>query len=147
MDPDIQRDFPLLNDGNHKETSPIDFNYNCLAFALGDLKKWWEPPGQFGFYWPAGFPNDVSIPTVSSLIKLHGYTVEVPLNETPDTDAIAIYAEGSDWSHFAKYSGGVWMSKLGDGKDISHDRLEDLEGYYGKLVAILARPRITQEQS
>ena len=41
---------------------------------------------------------------------------------------------------FAKYTNGVRSSKLGEGKDISHARLQDLEGkMYGRVVKILMR--------
>ena len=90
MDADIQRRFPALNDENCKETSPSDFNYNCLAFVLGDLKNWWEPPGLYGYFWPPGFPPDLTVNTVLSIIRLHGYTEEVDVGEVPGRDAIAV---------------------------------------------------------
>ncbi len=139
MDPDIQRDFPGLNDENHKETSPVDFEYNCLAYVLGDFRNWWEPPGLFGHYWPDGFPADVSVDTAVSILKLHGYMVEVRIGTIPDAEAVAVYADGSEWTHFAKFSNNVWFSKLGEGTDISHERLDSLEGYFGKVVRILAK--------
>ncbi|MFN0165785.1 MAG: hypothetical protein ACKV22_05075 [Bryobacteraceae bacterium] len=139
MDPDIQRDFPDLTDDNHTETSPEDFEYNCLAFVLGDLRNWWEPPGLFGHYWPDGFSADVTVDTAVSILKLHGYIDEVAIGTTPDVEAVAVYAEGSEWTHFAKFSHNMWFSKLGGGKDISHERLESLEGYFGKVVRVLAK--------
>jgi len=141
MDPDIKRDFPSLTEDNHKELSPVDFNYNCLAFVLGDTHNWWEPSG-LGFYWPPGFREDTTVETVVSILKVHGYTIEVDVDVTPDSEAVAVYAEGNEWAHFARFAGGMWTSKLGRGKDVSHLRLEDLEGKkYGTVARILMRPR------
>jgi hypothetical protein len=138
---DIRRDFPALDRSSYEPPySGEDFNYNCLAFVLGDRNNWWEPPGLFGHYWPPGFPEDVTVETVTDIIRLHGFVVE-PYDITHlETDSIAIYANGSEWTHFAKFSNGIWMSKLGEGNDIKHLRLEDLEGEkYGKVVKILSR--------
>jgi hypothetical protein len=137
---DIERDFPSLTADNYKRTSDEDFNYNCLAFALGDLANWWEPPGEFGFYWPPGFANDLTVETVATIINLHGYLVEIDKRTKPSAEAIAIYAKDREWTHFAKYTGGQWMSKLGDDHDIAHSSLDLLEGdLYGEVVRILSR--------
>jgi hypothetical protein len=137
---DIQRDFPLLTPGSFELKSQEDFNYNCLSFVLGDLENWWEPPSEFGFYWPPGFAADVSVQTAVEILKLHGFVVELDRRATPLTESVAIYARGGEWTHFAKYTEGQWMSKLGEGHDISHDSLEPLEGeLYGEVVKILSR--------
>jgi len=137
---DIEKTFPSLTRENYAPTSDEDFNYNCLAFVLGDHSNWWEPPGYFGFYWPPGFPSDLSVETVTRIIKLHGFVVETDKHAEPATEAVAIYAKGEEWSHFAKYTDGKWMSKLGEDHDISHSSLGLLEGdFYGEVVAILSR--------
>jgi hypothetical protein len=137
---DIQRDFPLLTPDNFAAVSDEDFNYNCLAFVLGDIKNWWEPPGEFGFYWPPGFAADVTVNTAAEIVKLHGYTVEAALDITPLTESIAIFAKDQEWTHFARYAGDRWVSKLGEDHDISHTSLDILEGdLYGRVVRILSR--------
>ena len=81
---DIERDFPSLKRGeNYDEASELNFNYNCLAFVLGDYYNWWEPPALFGHYWPPGFPEDVKVETVTAIIKLHGFTAELERNTLP----------------------------------------------------------------
>jgi hypothetical protein len=142
IDEEIQRDFPALNQNNSELRSPKDFNYNCLAFALGDEQNWWEPPGEFGFYWPPGFPKDLTVPTVIGIINVHGFVVESDLTKQPETDSIAIYAKGPEWTHFAKFTAGRWTSKLGVGRDIYHSSPKVLEGdLYGEVVKILSRQR------
>jgi hypothetical protein len=138
---DVELDFPRLV-GKEYDLSDEDFNYNCLAFALGDHTNWWEPPHGKGQYWPPGFSEDISVNTVEKIIRLHGYTVEVPKGTSPQTEAIAIYAIGNEWQHFAKFVNGVWTSKLGRGHDVSGVDLEDLYiGDYGEVTMILSRPQ------
>jgi hypothetical protein len=135
---DIERDFPGME---YEVRSDEDFNYNCLAFALGDSTNWWEP-GVMGHYWPPGFPADTTVKTVSAIIATHGFVVENADPTTVSTDSVAIFAEGDKWTHFAKFTNGEWSSKLGEDHDVTHVRLRDLEGAspkYGRLVKILSR--------
>lgn len=138
---EIRKTFPSLNDDNCEEKSARDFNYNCLAFALGDTHNWWEPPGQFGYYyWPPGFSNDASVATVTAIIKLHGFVVEIKPYVMPVAESVAIYAQGEEWTHFARFANGMWLSKVGEDNDIAHSSLELLEGaLYGKVVKVLSR--------
>ena len=138
---DLEIDFPALA-GKDYDLSDEDFNYNCLAYALGDSSQWWEPPRGPGQYWPDGFPPDVTVKTVEDIIRLHGFTIELEDSENPDTDAIAIFAIGAEWTHFAKFSDGAWKSKLGTGHDVSGVSLKDLMiPDYGKVVKVLSRPK------
>jgi hypothetical protein len=138
---DLELDFPSLA-GKDYDISDEDFNYNCLAYALGDYNNWWEPPIGDGRYWPSGFPEDVTVDTVEAIIRLHGFTEILSEEDVPSTDSIAIYAIGNEWVHFARFSNGSWSSKLGEGHDISRVTLTDMAiDDYGKVVKILSRPR------
>jgi hypothetical protein len=140
---DIELDFPSLI-GKEYELSDENFDYNCLAYALGDEKRWWEPPNGFEKYWPDGFNADTTVATAESIIRVSGFIVELQPSATPKTHAVAIYAQGNDWTHFAKFSEGKWSSKLGEGHDVQDIQLQDLEGLiYGKVLKILARPQLT----
>jgi hypothetical protein len=138
---DIEADLPLLRRGeNYDEASEWNFDYNCLAFVLGDYENWWEPLGLYGHYWPPGFPEDVTVETVTKIIKLHGFVVELAPGTPPRADSIAIFAKGEDWEHFAKFVDGIWSSKIGEDHDITHSSPEILEGdLYGRVVKILSR--------
>ena len=137
---DIKRDFPNLENKSYDPPhSEEDFNYNCLAFVLGDRANWWEP-GAFGHYWPPGFSKDTSIATAISILRLHGFVIEAEIFSTLDAESVAIYGKGDEWVHFAKFNDGKWWSKLGDGHDIWHSTLKELEGdLYGKVAKILSR--------
>jgi len=142
---DVEIDFPALI-GKDYELSDEDFNYNCLAYAVGDLSNWWEPPRQAGRYWPAGFAEDTTVRTVESIVAVFGFTVEVDLLSIPETEAIAIYADGNDWTHFARFSNGCWSSKLGEGHDVQKVELKDLEGHiYGNVTKVLSRPKRVEQ--
>ena len=95
----IESSFPSLSASGYQIESPEDFNYNCLAFVLGDRNNWWEPLPQFVFYWPSGFSPDVSVATVVKIIQLHGYIVECDRRANPLSDAIAVYAKNEEWTH------------------------------------------------
>jgi hypothetical protein len=137
---EVDRFFPKLR-GKDIDLSPKDFNNNCLAFALGDKNNWWEPPAQYGFYWPPGFSEDTTIKTVEEIIRLHGFTIETDPSVKPKTDSIAIYGEHGQWKHFAKFADGIWSSKLGESHDVERIDYLDLEiADYGKCVKILSRP-------
>lgn len=73
------------------------------------------------------------------IVNLHGYVVEVDKQSEPVSESIAIYAKGQEWTHFARYADGRWMSKLGAGHDISHSSLDLLEGdMYGEVACVLS---------
>ena len=138
---DVELDFPALV-GKDYDISDEDFNYNCLAFVLGDSNNWWEPPNGKGQYWPSGFPEDTTVKTVESIIRLHGFTVVTSKDDLPETDAIAIFAIGDEWTHFAKFTGGAWQSKLGEGHDVARVNLDDLTiQMYGDVIKVLTRPK------
>jgi hypothetical protein len=41
-------EFPRLTAHNHRITSPATETYKCVAWAAGDIERWW----QSGVYWP-----------------------------------------------------------------------------------------------
>ncbi len=48
-------DFPRLTPQNHRITSLAGPDYNCVAWAAGDVEHWWQP----GVYWlPPDWPHD-----------------------------------------------------------------------------------------
>ena len=48
----LEESFPGLRETDYKETSPIDVSYNCIAWAAGDVSRWWEPDANNQYYWP-----------------------------------------------------------------------------------------------
>ena len=46
--------FPNLTDDNHEITSPRTIEYNCIAWAARNTKRWWQP----GAFWPIESTRD-----------------------------------------------------------------------------------------
>jgi hypothetical protein len=56
---DIDREIPVLAAAGYEITSEASIVYNCIAWAIGDISRWWEcdedgPIDVPGCYWPAG---------------------------------------------------------------------------------------------
>ena len=75
------QNFPLLNSGNSKVTSPRSESYNCIAWAVEiDDKQFWpdsvpdlapEPAVE----WPEGIPNEESVEAFVAFFRLFGYEI------------------------------------------------------------------------
>jgi hypothetical protein len=134
--------FPRLAVSASEVTSPKDIRYNCVAFALGDTRWWYEPENKEpGVYWPPGIPDEQTLSAYFELFEANRYArCESSLLE-PGFEKVAVYAAGDRFKHVAKQSGsGIWTSKLGKLEDIEHESLDALEtADYGTVVAILKR--------
>jgi hypothetical protein len=141
---ELQVLFPKLTPSTYKRISKAAPRYNCMAFANGDKRKWWEPGCPGGrFRWP----EDVKQSTVEAYAKVFendGFTRTTNRSHDPEYEKIAIYrdSEGA-FSHVTKSDGRVWKSKLGKGQDIAHASLDVLEGNqgdeYGSVDVLLQR--------
>jgi len=129
--------FPNLTDRNHRITSPQTANYNCIAWAVNDTDKWWEP----GSYWPVPDENRFNLDALVLAMLTIGFRPITPADFDDAGEIIALYAEGQFYTHAARrLSNGKWTSKLGRSEDIEHDRPEDLAGgVYGSVVQFMQR--------
>ena len=137
--------FPRLTSGNHRITSPSTWDYNCIAWALGEDDVWYS--SQAGYYWPQrGVPrNTQDAAVVAQLyIRLHGYEdCNGDTSHNEGFEKVAIYT-GSDgtWTHVALQRLEKWTSKLGPHEDIEHETAEVLLGGECHAIAfVLRRPR------
>lgn len=139
--------FPKLITGTYERVSQANPRYNCLAFACGDERHWWEA-GRYGgrYYWPPNVAQNTTIAAISEIFTSDGYELTDNKDIQPEYEKIAIYAslEDMEFSHVAKCDGRVWKSKLGKGQDIEHFSLAVLEGdqeaEYGIVDRVLRRP-------
>ena len=133
-------DFPRLTPTNHRVTSPRTKTYNCVAWAAGEVHRWWEP-GQF---WPCQLlGNDFKVADMIEAFRTIGY--ELCANGVMETgfEKVAIYAEGFvDPTHASRQlSDGRWTSKIGPDEDIEHDTADDVAGgLYGDIIMYMRRP-------
>jgi hypothetical protein len=137
---DLQSRFPRIRKQDLCKTSPADVRYNCVAHALKDFQRWWEPFGEL-YYWPTREGADDTVASLVRALISQGYLPSDDDAVEPGFEKVAIYAEGDEYLHVARQVGlGRWTSKLGDGMDLEHP-LEQLEGScYGKVVCFMKRP-------
>jgi len=134
---------PNLRDGNYRLTSEMDFFYNCIAWAAGENRYPWWPSPRNRYYWPIT-DRKVTIENFVAAFSTLGYQ---PCGKDGRHqrryERIALYAIGRTPKHMARQlTTGRWTSKLGNLRDITHARAEDVEGkIYGRVVLYLRRQR------
>ena len=138
-------EFPQLVQGNHFETSPVDGNYNCIAWAASDPSNWWWP-SEDG-YWPDFAPREETIEAFIAAFQGLGYIACESGDLELGFEKIALYAIRSggtlEPTHAARQlPNGKWTSKLGPLEDISHDTVDCVNGpVYGSVCRYLKRLR------
>jgi len=138
----VQKYFPDLQEGVSLEfTSPVDYNYNCLSWALGCSTKPFENAKGAFWAWP-NIPDDTA-DGWSRVCQIHGFSVTPTAEFEPGYEKIAILENDEGDLHATRSDrNGKWKSKLGDsGPDIDHTGLDGLKHAYGKVVVVLRRRR------
>ena len=139
---DVRADFPNLTSANARPTSPVDEDYNCIAWAAEDIARWWWPDAMGQAFWPSDVQRAVTLDAFVQAYGLQGYVEEVDGTLEPDKQKVAIYTDtGGKPTHAARQlPDGWWASKLGPSFDIEHE-FHALDGpTYGNVARILARP-------
>ena len=148
--------FPCLEGRDYAVTSDNTDVYNCIAWALGESDRRWDPYTTGGDYWPDDLPRDDALSTFVALFEYLGFAECGGLEPEEGIERIAIYAEGDRFTHVARQlDSGRWTSKLGDLWDIEHEQLEDLEKptgnqrgqHYGEAKVIMCRLQEAESQS
>ena len=67
MSPELEGAFPSLVADGYVVVSPKTHTYNCVAWAAGDVSRWWEPE----IDWP-GPPGD-DLAALASVFAALGY--------------------------------------------------------------------------
>ncbi len=138
----VSRLFPnLLEHVTFEYTSNVDFNYNCLSWALSvntylfENEKWCTWP------WPE-IPDDTAAGWNQFLQRMR-FEPCPDADFVPGFEKIAIYGDKDNGLHACRSDEkGVWKSKLGDmGPDIDHFNLECLQPTYGEIAYLLQRKR------
>lgn len=133
------RDFPRLTAENHQITSPHDVRYNCIAWAVEETDRWWEP----GVYWPVDVQrNDYGIAVLEQAYNALGFEECADGTLEPGFTKVALYGNNLVYTHAARQLiDGRWTSKLGKCEDITHTSPEDIGGgIYGEVVEFMKRP-------
>jgi hypothetical protein len=104
--------FPRLTPTNHRVTSPRTRRYNCVAWAAGEVVRWWEP----GKFWPCPLlGTQFTVDDVVAAFRTVGYDLCADGVLELGFLKVAIYADGfDDPTHAARQlPDGRWTSKLG----------------------------------
>jgi hypothetical protein len=133
--------FPNLMAGGYAITSGKNADYNCIAWAAGDTRIWWEPFSD-RYFWPPGAEISYSLAAYSQAFAVNGYA---PCDDSaPEAgfEKIAIYTDSQGIpTHAARQlPSGKWTSKIGKLEDIEHSSLSALEGEaYGTVALMMKR--------
>jgi hypothetical protein len=148
-----ERQWPNLGHNLYLVTSDQDADYNCVAWAMRDKKRWWEPSTNRLHYWPDSAPRNYSLEAFIEAFRTRHYEPCADGGLEPVYEKLAIYwrhgnGDEDGFQHVARQlPDGQWTSKLGKAKDISHQTLDSLAGdYYGDVIQYMRRPR-AQAQS
>ena len=130
---------PRLTADNYREMSPVDWTYNCIAWAAGVANAWWWPV--VGRYWPNSVPREETIAAFLALFATLGFHPIPSPDADLTADCVALYARTDVPTHAARrLANGWWTSKLGPSVDIEHATPDAVAGgIYGEVVAILCR--------
>jgi hypothetical protein len=140
---DLEAFAPAIG-GHYRKTSDPTIDYNCLAWAVENNQKWFDPQRFcIGYYWPKDIPRIWNMANVLMLLASYGY-VENAENESFEAGyvKVAIYADSEGVpTHFARQVGPEkWTSKAGELIDFEHDNLECLIcADYGRVDRILKK--------
>ena len=139
----VHRLFPELEEGVSLEfTSEVDYNYNCLSWALGCDRRPFE--NAKGAFWPWPDIPDDTAEGWAAVCEIHSFKRSTSgVEYVPGYEKIAIFEDADGNLHATRNDKiGKWKSKLGDmGPDIDHVGLDGLQSAYGKVVIVLERPR------
>jgi hypothetical protein len=137
--------FPRLHNSGYVLTSPRTRDYNCIAWAAGDVTAWWWPdpdPDNEAIFWPDGVPREETLAAFMAAFATLGYFPCDNADQEPGFEKVALFA-GPDGvpTHAARQlPSGRWTSKLGFLEDIEH-ALHDVSGeHYGAVIQLLKRP-------
>jgi hypothetical protein len=141
VEPSLEDLFPGLRGRAYEIQSSEDPDYNCIAWAAGDNRKWWWPDQAQEDTWPAGVARVVTVAAFRDAFATLGYLVCDHDQLEAGYEKVALFALAGVPKHAARQlPSGRWTSKLGRGEDIEHD-LHDLTGMvYGSVVLVMKRP-------
>ena len=96
----MEAKFPKLHAGNYQICSPKNPRYNCIAYANGDERHWWEHPTDAGYggryYWPPNIAN--TLEGWAAIFVAQGYETTNNYGIEAGFEKVAIYVDLVDLS-------------------------------------------------
>lgn len=150
---DLELMLPGLRDTPYKVTSDATPAYNCVAWAVGETHRSWDPFDPPSKHWPAQVLRDDTVEALQDALATEGFAPCADGCLEADFVKLAIFADEEGFTHVARQlSSGRWTSKLGADCDIEHDlealvsrRSPSAQYRYGEIVAFMRRPRRTDQ--
>jgi hypothetical protein len=75
VETDLEIIFPALRSQPYQITSPINLRYNCVAFAAGDIQRWWWPDEAGEDAWPETVARAETVECFRDAFATLGYAV------------------------------------------------------------------------
>ena len=130
----------LKYDPNFCLKSPVTYQYNCIAFAMGMQDRWVDTTNLPWHWWP---PVEKGM-TVDHLIDAFRYFgfEDCGMDDGIDEkyDKIALYQDAGYWTHAARIvDNGIYHSKFGASYDGLHSRGDVLQAQYGNVAVVMRR--------
>jgi hypothetical protein len=88
----LEEIFPGLVSAGYTVTSPRSKSYNCIAWAAGDLGKWWWPTPADDVFWPLGASRTETLVAFREAFASIGYVKCSGQELEPGFEKIAIFA-------------------------------------------------------
>lgn len=136
----------LAQDPNFKITSPINRQYNCLAWALNRKDVWMWPienPDEDDYYWPEGVDFNTKQETFIKAFEIEGFQICETSDLEEGYEKIALYGYAGFAFHATRQlPSGLWTSKNGHSYDIQHSTPQTMEcNAYGKVYCYMKRKK------
>lgn len=130
--------FPNLTLHNFQPKSQRTGRYNCIAWAMGDDRRWWWPHPRA--FWPPGVPREETLEAFEKAFAKMGFEVCDTSEPEDGYEKVALYALDGVPKHGARQlNDGRWTSKLGQDIDIEHALGAISGGDYGQAVKFFRR--------
>jgi hypothetical protein len=141
--------FTALGSEHFDITSPQTPQYNCIAWAANDSRRWWHPRREKPNYWPPGVLRSETVASFVAAFSTLGYDVCENGELEAAYEKVVIYVDPAGIpTHMARQlPDGRWASKLGNAHDIEHATPGGVCGHkYGVVSTFLKRNRKSATQ-
>jgi hypothetical protein len=119
---ELLRALPNLPIDEVELQSPPTPEYNCVAWAMGEDDRWWDPEYLPDSYWPPGATRRSNLRGWMEAFRSQGFEPCTSSDPEVGFDKIAVYLRGGTPEHVARQRpSGRWTSKIGGLHDIEHD--------------------------
>lgn len=136
----VLSEFPNTFTDPFVQTSHVDVNYNCIAWAASDNTRWYEPDPFGNYYWPKEVTREYTVEAYVNLYEFLGYIRCDNGDAEYGFTKVAVFATGSWPTHAARQlENGNWTSKLGQNIDVEHSIFSIEDGLYGQVAQFLKR--------